>query len=348
MDSMPDQRPVVVGVDTHKDFHTVAVTDLIGTVLETATFAATTAGYRQLLSWCSSHGTVTGAGVEGTGSWGKGLTRYLTAQQVPVVEVNRPNRQLRRRRGKSDVTDAVSAARAVLNGDAQAEPRHSSDGPAEALRVLRVARRSAVNQRSAVINQIQALINTAPEAIRTQLESHPIAVICDIAARYRPTDPTNPTHATKLALRSLAQRHQRLSEEITHLSGHTTTVTAATAPAELLDIVGVGPITAADLLITAGANPERITNEAAFAALTGVSPVDASSGQQLRHRLNRGGDRQANAALHRIVIVRLRHHPPSRDYMTRRLQQGRTKKEIIRCLKRYAAREVYHALQNTT
>lgn len=334
------------GVDTHRDTHTVAVVDLTGRVVATASFPATGGGYARLAGWVGSFGPVRAVGVEGTGSWGAGLTRHLAAAGFEVREVTRPNRQLRRRHGKSDVTDAVAAARAVLNGDASALPRGGT-GPVESIRLLKLARNSAVKQRTAVANQLHAVVVTAPEPLAATLRPLTLPQLVAAAARYRPATPTNPHHAAKLTLQLLARRHQHLTREIRELDRHLQPLVAAAAPPTLLDQPGIGTQTAADLLITAGDNPHRLTTNAAFAALCGTSPVDASSGQQRRHRLNRGGDRQANAALHRIIIVRLNHHQPTRDYMTRRLAQGKTRKEIIRCLKRSLARQIHHILTQT-
>jgi transposase len=344
MATMPDPTGYVTGgVDTHRDSHTAAALNHLGAVLGTATFPATGAGYRQLLSWLASFGPVEAVGVEGTGSWGKGLTRHLQNVGVEVREVIRPNRQHRRRYGKSDPADAVAAARSVLNGEACGLPRGET-GPIEGIRLLKVARNSAVKQRTQTANQIRSVIATAPSPLRAGLEHKTLTQITQTANRYRPGNPTDPYQAAKLSLKVLSARWQRLGQEITELDLHLNALIRTVAPPALLDEPGIGTQTAADLLITIGDNPHRVKNEASFAALCGTSPVDASSGLQLRHRLNRGGDRQANAALHRIIIVRLRYHQPTRRYMARRLTQGKTKKEIIRCLKRALARQVYNHL----
>jgi transposase len=344
MATMPDPTGYVTGgVDTHRDSHTVAALNHLGAVLGTATFPVTGAGYRQLLSWLASFGPVNAVGVEGTGSWGAGLARHLRAVGVEVREVIRPNRQHRRRYGKSDPADAVAAARSVLNGEADGLPRGGT-GPIEGIRLLKVARNSAVKQRTQTANQIRAVIATAPASLRADLEHKTLAQVARTAIGYRPRNPTDPYQAAKLTLKVLASRWQRLAEEITGLDTHLDALVQTVAPPALLNEPGIGTQTAADLLITVGDNPHRVRSEASFAALCGTSPVDASSGLQLRHRLNRGGDRQANATLHRIIIVRLRYHQPTRQYMARRLAQGKTKKEIIRCLKRALARQVYNHL----
>jgi len=339
MGSMPDSTfEVTAGVDTHRDTHVGAALDGLGRVLATASFPATTGGYQSLLAWLEGFGPVARVGVEGTGAWGAGLARYLTAAGIKVIEVIRPNRQLRRRYGKSDTTDAIAAARAVLSGEASGQPRGGL-GPVESLRLVKVARRSAVKQRTMVANQIHSVVATAPEQLRSTLVGLPLHRIVDLAAGYRPGNPSAPLQAAKLTLRTLARRYQYLTSEINGLDGHIEQLVAEAAPPGLLALCGVGPQTAADLLITAGSNPDRLQSGASFAALCGTTPVDASSGRQQHHRLNRGGDRQANAALYRIVIVRLRYHQPTRDYMQRRLKEGLTKPEIIRCLKRYVAQE---------
>ena len=338
-------RVVTGGVDTHKDFHVAAALDRLGTVLGTAQFPATRSGYLALMAWLESFGLVDRVGVEGTGSWGKGLTQVLVDARIEVVEVLRPNRQTRRRYGKSDVTDAIAAGRAVLNGEASGESRGPT-GPVESIRVLKVARNSAMKQRTAVANQIHAVITTAPDKVRSRLVNQSLHQVVNQITRYRPKDPACPIEGTKHVLKILGQRWRNLTTEIGTIDQHLDTLVELVAPPALLDMFGVGTQSAAQLLITAGSNPQRITNEKGFAALCGVSPVDASSGQQIRHRLNRGGDRQANAALYRIVIVRLRYHQPTRDYMAKRTTQGLTKKEVIRCLKRYLARQIWHHLSN--
>lgn len=345
---MPDQTGYVTGgVDTHRDTHTAAVVDHLGRILGTSEFPATPGGYRSLYRWLSSFGCLGAVGVEGTGSWGAGLARYLTGVRVEVREVLRPNRQHRRRYGKSDPADAVAAARAVLNGEAEAQPRGGT-GTVEAIRLLKVARNSAVKQRTQTANQIRSVITTAPAQLRAGLQGLTLTQITRTASRYRPDDPTDPYQAAKHALRALSRRWQTLNQEITDLDTSLEPLVRTVAPPALLEEPGIGIQTAADLLITIGDHPDRIRNEASFAALCGTSPVDASSGRQQRHRLNRGGDRQANAALHRIIIVRLQYHQPTIDYMNRRLTEGKTKKETIRCLKRALTRQVYKHLTNTT
>jgi transposase len=347
---MADPQPprvtvVTVGVDTHKDLHVAAARDQLGRRLATTQVQATSAGYATLLGWARSLGQVQAWGVEGTGSYGAGLARFLASHGQRVLEVNRPDRATRRRRGKSDPVDADAAARAVQAGEASGIPK-AQDGIVEMLRALRVARQTAVKARTQAINAIKALLVTAPAELREQLGTLPTSRLIHKAATLQPGTLATPTAATMLALRGLGQRYQHLDAEITLLTGKLDTLTAKAVP-KLRDLLGVGPDSAAALLICAGDNPSRLRCEAAFAALCGSSPVQASSGKTQRHRLNRGGDRQANAALHRIVIVRLRWHQPTRDYLARRTTEGKTSKEITRCLKRYVAREIFAALRQT-
>jgi transposase len=337
---------VTGGVDTHGEVHVAAVIDATGRILGTASFAATAAGYRGLLRWLRRHGQVMRVGVEGTGSYGAGLARYLTGEGVAVIEVNRPDRQRRRRRGKSDTVDAEAAARAALNGDAAGTPK-TGGGPVESVRVLRLARRSAIKARTQAANQIRDLIVTAPDQLRSRLRNLDTDKRVAACARFRTGEVTDPAEATKLALRTLARRYRELSAEIDALDDQIARLCAAINPA-LLAARGVGPEVAATLLVTAGDNPHRMGSEAAFAALCGASPVEASSGKVTRHRLNSGGDRQANNALWRIVLVRMSSDPRTRAYVARRTLEGKSKKEIIRCLKRHVAREVFRLLTNPT
>uniref|UniRef100_UPI00286D53D9 IS110 family transposase n=1 Tax=Nocardioides sp. TaxID=35761 RepID=UPI00286D53D9 len=305
---------------------------------------ATTQGYAHLLVWLSSFGAVTAVGVEGTGTYGAGLARSLAAHGIQVIEIDRPDRRTRRTHGKSDPIDAISAARAVLAGTATGIPK-TRTGPVEALRALKVARRGAIKARSAALNQLHGLITSAPQEVRTPLEGLTIHAVTTRCARFR-IDPgriTDPTHATRAALRAIARRITDLTEEITTLDHLMGPLVQDLAP-RLLSLHGIGIQVAAQLLITAGDNPERLRSEAAFAHLCGAAPLPASSGRTDRHRLNRGGDRAGNNALHTIVVVRLKAHPATVAYRERRTQQGLTKKEIIRCLKRNIVREVLPAL----
>jgi transposase len=337
-------RRILGGVDTHKDVHVAAVIDDVGRILATQSFPTTRRGYRQLLVWLRGVGEVVTVGVVGCGSWGAGLARFLTACGVQVVEVNRPNRQNRRRRGKSDTVDAEAAARAVLAGDATVTPK-TGTGPVEALRQLRVARGGAMKARTAAANQLHSLVDTAPDPVRAQLRALTFKKKIALAASWRPRSATTPEGASRYALVSVARRWQALASEIAELDARIKVILNDIA-APLLAVHGVGPDTAGQLLVTAGDNPDRLVREASFAALCGSSPVEASSGKTNRHRLNRGGDRHANSALWRIVIVRTTSHQPTKDYIARRTADGLTKQEIIRCLKRYVARELFPHVQD--
>ena len=325
-----EPRRVLGGVDTHKDVHVAAVIDDVGRILATASFPTTRHGYRQLFVWLGSFGEVVAVGVEGCGSWGAGLARSLTARGVRVVEVNRPNRQNRRRRGKSDTVDAEAAARAVLAGDATVTPK-SGTAPIEALRQLRVARGGAMKARTTAANQLHSLIDTAPDQVRAQLRDLSFKQKVALAGSWRPRNATTPEGASRYALCSVARRWRDLAIEIGELDVRIKVILDDIA-APLLAVHGVGPDTAGQLLVTAGDNPDRLHHERSYAALCGSSPVLASSGKTNRHRLNRGGDRHANSALWRIVIVRMTSHQPTKDYVARRTAEGLSKQEIIRCL----------------
>ncbi|MDT4992620.1 MAG: transposase [Actinoplanes sp.] len=327
---------VVLGVDTHKDAHVAVVLSGTGVLLETCSFPTTAASYQQMIAWARSFATLKVAGVEGTGSYGAGLSRALRAAGVHVIEVNRPDRAARRRRGKTDAVDAESAARAVLSGEAAALAK-TGDGPVEDIRVLKVAKDSAVKARVQAINQLKAILVSSDPALREQLSTLNTR---QLVQRCAGLEDGVGSATVVYVLQLLARRIQSLAGEITALQQRITTVVTATAP-QLMEVTGIGPDAAATLLVTAGDNPHRLTTEAAFAALCGVSPVEASSGKTHRLRLNRGGDRQANAALFRAVLIRLRWHPPTREYLQRRTVEGRTKREVIRCLKRYLARTIY-------
>jgi transposase len=343
---MAQAQPIEVigGVDTHSGTHHAAVIDAaLGRQLADKEFPATTAGYRQLQNWLCSHGQLVAIGVEGTGSYGAGLARHLSAAGHTVVEVDRPDRKMRRMRGKSDPIDAFAAAAAVASGRATGSPK-TRCGTVEAIRVLRTTRAGAVKSRTQAINQIKALLVTAPAGLREQMTGLGTTTLVRTLARCRPgPDLTDPHTATKAALRSLAHRYLALDKEIEELDAAIAPLVTAANPA-LTGLFGAGVHTAAALLVTAGDNPERLRSEAAFAHLCAAAPIPASSGKTHRHRLNRGGDRHANAALHTIVLTRMRHHAPTQTYVARRTTEGLSKKDIMRCLKRYVAREVYHAL----
>ena len=336
-------RVVIGGVDTHKDVHVAAVIDEVGEIIDTASFATSARGCRELASWMRAHGELAKVGVEGTGCYGAGLARLLEDEGVEVVEVNRPNRQARRRRGKSDTVDAEAAARAALNGEATVAPK-TKGGLVESIRVLRVAFTSARRARTQVALQIRDLIVTAPDELRAVLGSLSTADRVARCARFRlGADASEPLAATRLALRTLARRYEALSEEMRELEQVLDELTAKANPA-LRGVKGVGVDVAAILLTAAGENPDRLRSEAAFAALCGVSPVEASSGKVVRHRLNRSGNRQANHALWRIVMVRLTCDERTKTYAARRRAEGKSDRDIVRCLKRYVAREVFSCL----
>lgn len=337
-------RFVTGGVDTHRDFHVAAALDHLGGVLGTAQFPTTAKGYRLLLAWLSGFGTVEVVGVEGTGSYGAALAHHLAQSDVRVIEVGRPNRQVRRRHGKTDVVDAIAAARAVQSGEATATPK-SHDGPVEALRALKMVQRSARKARTQALNQLHALVLTAPEELRAKLRGRKNRDLITTCAAFRVRAEDDSLNSIlRLSMRELAQRILLLEEQNRTVRDRMRRITTELAP-ELVAKTGVGPDTATTLLITAGDNPGRLGHEKSFAALVGASPIPVNSGQiQGRVRLNRGGDRDANSALWRIAIVRLATDPETRDYLAKRQAEGKTKSEAIRCLKRYIAREVFNAL----
>jgi len=340
-----DTRVITGGVDTHADLHVAAALDSVGGLLGVQEFPATAAGYAELLGWLRSLGNLALAGVEGTGSYGAGLARYLAAAGVRVVEVDRPDRQDRHRQGKSDPLDAVSAARAAQSGRASGAPR-GRDGAVEAIRALMVAKRSARQERTQAVNQARALIVTGPEELRARFARRSPAQLIEAIAALRPRPGDVPGYATRVALRELGRRAQFLDAQLGRLDELIGPLVTERAPG-LLALHGVGPDTAALLLVAAGDHPERLRSESSWAHLCGVAPIPASSGKTAgRYRLNRGGDRQANSALWRIVIVRMSSHPATRAYAARRSEEGLSKKEIIRCLKRYVAREVYRQLRD--
>jgi transposase len=337
-------RGVTGGVDTHLDTHVAAALDPLGTLLGSEAFETSTAGYKALLAWLESFGDVTKVGVEGTGSYGAGLTRFLRRAHVAVIEVDRPNRAERRRSGKSDPLDAVEAARAAMSGRATSISK-SKDGAVEAIRVLVIAKRSARQARVKALTQMRHLIITAPDQLRCRLKGLTVTAMVSEAARLRPSrSGDSVTAAHKASLCSLAHRVLSLEEEIAELDERIEALLAATAP-DLLALFGVGPDTAAALLVSAGDNPERLHSEAAWAHLCGVAPIPASSGKSAgRYRLDRGGDRQANSALWRIAMVRIAHDPETTAYFERKVKEGHSKRDVIRLLKRYIAREIYHYL----
>jgi transposase len=338
-----ETRAVTGGVDTHADSHVAAALDPVGGLLGVQEFPASPAGYAGLLAWLGRFGSVCLVGIEGTGSYGAGLARHMAAAGIRVVEVDRSDRQDRRRQGKSDPLDAVSAARSAQSGRAAGAPK-GRDGAVEAIRALMVAKRSARSERTQTINQARALVLTGPDDLRTRFSQHTPADLVTGLSSLRPRPGEVPAYATRIALRELGRRAEFLDGQLERLDELIVPLVSTRAPG-LLALHGVGPDTAAILLIAAGDHPERLRSEAAWAHLCAAAPIPASSGKVTRHRLNPGGDRQANHALWRIVITRMSSHPPTRAYVARRTKEGLSKKEIIRCLKRYAAREVYSRLR---
>jgi transposase len=338
--SIVETRLVVGGVDTHADVHVAAALDGVGGLLGVESFPTTPAGHGELHGWLCRFGIVSRVGVEGTGAYGAGLARHLARAGVTVIEVDRPNRQARRRHGKSDPIDAIEAARAVLSGRASGIAK-SGDGNVEAIRALLVALRSGRETRIRCLTQLRHLVFRGPDDLREQFRDlRPSTLLTRIETMGGDCDDDPVTTATKHSMRVLARRvidtdiaNETLVEQISELVN-------TTAPS-LAAVFGVGPYTAALLLVAAGDNPDRIRSEAAFAHLCGVAPIHASSGKVTRHRLNRGGNRQANHALWRIVFTRMRRDERTRSYVERRVAEGKSKLEIIRILKRYVAREVY-------
>jgi len=335
---------VVVGVDTHKHIHVAAVMDTIGGIIATLTIATDTGGFRQLVDWAASFGRILTFGVEGTGSYGATLASYLRRHGHKVVEAGRPDRRLRRINGKSDTIDAENAARSVLAGFATAVPK-TADGDVEMIRQLKIAHDSAVTDRTAAIITIKAMIVHASDELRHETATKSPLMLARHLAALRPRALETPEDALRHSLRSLARRWLGLDTEAKEMSAMIADLVVRTAP-QLLDQFGIGVDTAAEILIVAGDNPERIKSEAAFAKLAGISPIPTGSGMTSgRHRINHGGHRQLNAAIYRTVIVRMRYHQPTIDYVARRTTQGKSKRDIIRCLKRYVIREVYHLIK---
>jgi len=338
---MTNERGRVGGIDSHQDTIHVAVLTDIGQPLADQEFPTTQAGYRRAVGWLIGHGPLSAVGVEGTSSYGRGISTGLTNAGIKVVEVNRTRPAERRRQGKTDALDAYRAARSVLSGEASTDPKAASIEP---LRALTVARRSAVKAQQAARRQIGALLVNAPAHIRDRYRDLPEAALLSTLARSRPDQCADPDEADTLhALRTLARRHRDLGAEITDLEQRMLTRATRANPG-LMAVKGVGPVVGAQLLITAGDNPDRLRSSASFAALCGTAPIPVSSGRTDRHRLSRGGDRHANAALHHIVKNRMTHDPATRAYRDTHLDKGWTKAAVYRALKRAVARQVFQAL----
>lgn len=343
---MTSDRLVVAGADTHSLTHHIAVVDAAtGEVLGDRQFPATIAGYRQVIDYVAGFGRIVRFGVEGTNSYGAGLTRHLHSADVEVREVIRPNRAARRLRGKSDPLDAVTAAQAALANPDLPTPK-LGDGPVESIRTLTIVRDSAVKARATVLRQIAMIRVSAPELLREQLDClSEKDLLSTLAEPYHRSPLDGVEQATTLALRHLAIRHRMLTTEIDEITSRLSELVKSAAPA-LLAAKGVGVVTAAQLLITVGDNPDRITSKAAFGALTGVSPIPASSGKTHRYRLNRGGDRRANCAIHTIALVRYSSDKRTKAYINKKQAEGKTKRDALRCLKRHVANDIYRLITN--
>ena len=344
MTSIPDplRRRIVVGVDTHKYVHVAVALDQVGAVIGHIAVPADRAGYTQLEQWARELGERVDFGVEGCGSYGAGLVSVLRRRGYLVIEVNRAARQVRYLRGKNDTIDAENAARAVLSGTATAIPK-TGDGSVEMIRQVKIAKDTAVKSRSQAMITLKTIVVTAPAELREKLEPLADKALLQECRGLRYESMDNPVDAACYTLRALAERHHALDHEARRHDRVLATLTDRAAPA-LTSLFGVGDDCAAELLLVVGDNPERIHSEAALAKLCGACPIPASSGKTSRHRLNRGGHRQANAALHRILIVRMRFHEPTISYVARRTAEGKTKKEILRCLKRLLIREIYQTI----
>ncbi len=340
---MEQPTTIIAGVDTHTGIHTLALLDMNGRVLSTNTFGADPDGYGHLIAMLGDPARCAGIGVEGTNSFGAALARRLQAAGFPVYEVLRPKRGVRRKDGKSDPIDAIAAARSVLAGDGTSLPK-SSDGWVEALRQLNAERSQPVTAMTTPANSTGGLPAAAPEPIREKYRGLRTETRMNRLASCRPSGGLV-AHSVLTALKGAAKAWRALKEQADPLEERMRSILDTNANARpLLDIYRAGTITAATIAIVAGDNPERIRDEAAFAKLCGACPIPASSGKTNRHRLNRGGNRQGNMALHRIAIVRLGYHQPTRDYVAKKTREGKSKLEIIRCLKRHIAREAYKAL----
>lgn len=338
---MEQPTTIIAGVDTHTGIHTLALLDMNGRVLSTNTFGADPDGYGHLIAMLGDPARCAGIGVEGTNSFGAALARRLQAAGFPVYEVLRPKRGVRRKDGKSDPIDAIAAARSVLAGDGTSLPK-SSDGWVEALRHLNAERSQPATAMTTPANSTGGLPAAAPEPIREKYRGLRTETRMNRLASCRPSGGLV-AHSVLTALKGAAKAWRALKEQADPLEERMRSILDTNAR-PLLDIYRAGTITAATIAIVAGDNPERIRDEAAFAKLCGACPIPASSGKTNRHRLNRGGNRQGNMALHRIAIVRLGYHQPTRDYVAKKTREGKNKLEIIRCLKRHIAREAYKAL----
>ena len=335
-----DNIQIIGGVDTHQDLHTAAVVSHDGTVLGTESFSTTRAGYRAMLRWFRSHGELLRVGVESTGTYGAGITRHLALSGIPVLEVTGPDPASRRAKGKDDALDAISAAEAARTRR-RVQVAKDRSGSVEALRVLRTTRKTAIKCRRAALQQLYNTIVAAPEEVRDQVRNLTRMQRLRTCAAWRPDTVgyRDPVVATKLSLKSLARRILDINDEIAELDRFIVPLVEELAPS-LLELEGVGTENAGAVMVAVGDNPDRLRSEASFAMMCGVCPIPASSGKTQRHRLNRGGNRQANSALHMVVVCRMRTDERTRAYVARRTLEGLSKREIMRCLKRYVARDL--------
>jgi transposase len=348
MSTVATEAPSVIGgIDTHQDLHTAAVIGADGTVLGSESFSTTRAGYRAMLRWFRSHGDVLRVGVEATGTYGAGVTRHLALAGIPVLEVTGPDKSFRRAKGKDDALDAVAAAQAALTGQ-RVQVAKDRNGAVEALRVLRTTRKTAIKCRRAALQQLHNTIIAAPDEVRDQLRNLTRMRRLRLCASWRPDTLgyRDPVIATKIAIKSLARRVLDINDEVADLDRLIEPLVEELG-GNLIQLEGVGTESAGEFIVVAGENPDRLRSEAGFAMLCGACPIPASSGKTQRHRLNRGGNRQANSALHIVVLSRMRMDPRTKRYVERRQAEGKTKREIMRCLKRYIAREIYHAITAT-
>ena len=342
-----DTPTVIGGIDTHQDLHAAAVVSRDGTVLGSQSFSTTRAGYRAMLRWFRSYDELVRVGVEATGTYGAGITRHLALAGVPVLEVTGPDRSLRRAKGKDDSLDAIAAAQAALTGQ-RVQVAKDRSGAVEALRVLRTTRKTAIKCRRATLQQLHNTIVASPDEVRDQVRNLTRMQLLRTCASWRPDTVgyRDPVVATRIALKSLARRVLDLNDEVADLDRLIEPLVEELG-STLTQLEGVGPNSAGEFIVAAGENSDRLRSEAGFAMLCGACPIPASIGKTQRQRLNRGGNRQANSALHIVVLSRMRTDPRTKKYVERRLNEGRTKREIMRCLKRYVAREIYHAIITT-
>jgi transposase len=344
MSMLAELVEVVIGVDTHQDTHTAAVIDArTGGVLARATVPADPDGYAELSALAERHSGLRAGAMEGAGGYGTGLARHLAEAGELVVELDRPKRPGRRAGAKSDPIDAERAARDALARTRLAQPK--TGGQRAALQMRLTARRAAVEAASDAQRQLHALVITAPEVVRARFRGQSTRAMITTAARLRPSTTSADLEAVTAltVLRDLARRVSFLEAEAAGHEAELRAIVRSWRP-DLLALTGVGPIVAATVL-TAWSHPGRCRNDAAFAMLAGAAPIPASSGKTVRYRLNRSGDRQLNRALHTITLSRLRHDPRTQDYADRRRKDGKTDREIKRCLKRYIARELYRRLE---